>query len=84
VGDIGEAEPNIHAGVKYMRWMIDQYYGKEPMTKLDEALFAFASYNAGAGRISSLRKLAAKRGLDPNVWFHNVEYVAARRLVRRR
>jgi membrane-bound lytic murein transglycosylase MltF len=60
--------------------MIDQYYGKEPMTKLDKALFAFASYNAGAGRISSLRKLAAKRGLDPNVWFHNVEYVAAEKI----
>ncbi len=52
VGDISEAEANIHAGVKYMRWMIDQYYEKEPMTKLDKALFAFASYNAGAGRIS--------------------------------
>jgi membrane-bound lytic murein transglycosylase MltF len=80
VGDIGETEPNIHAGVKYMRWMIDQYYGKEPMTKLDKALFAFTSYNAGAGRISSLRKLAAKRGLDPNVWFHNVEYIAAEKI----
>jgi membrane-bound lytic murein transglycosylase MltF len=77
VGDINQVEPNIHAGVKYMRWMIDQYYGKEPMTKLDKALFAFASYNAGAGRISQLRKEAAKRGLNPNVWFHNVEYVAA-------
>ena len=53
--------------------MIDQYYGNEPMTQLDKALFAFASYNAGAGRISQLRKEAAKRGLDPNVWFHNVE-----------
>jgi membrane-bound lytic murein transglycosylase MltF len=60
--------------------MIDQYYGKEPMTKLDKALFAFASYNAGAGRISQLRKEAAKRGLDPNVWFHNVEYVAAEKI----
>jgi membrane-bound lytic murein transglycosylase MltF len=80
VGDINEVEPNIHAGVKYMRWMIDQYYDKEPMTKLDKALFAFASYNAGAGRISQLRKEAAKRGLDPNVWFHNVEYVAAEKI----
>jgi membrane-bound lytic murein transglycosylase MltF len=77
VGDITQVEPNIHAGIKYMRWMIDQYYGKEPMTKLDKALFAFASYNAGAGRISQLRKEAARRGLDPNVWFRNVEYVAA-------
>ncbi len=80
VGDITKTEPNIHAGVKYMRWMIDHYYGQEPMTQLDKALFSFASYNAGAGRISQLRKLAAKRGLDPNVWFHNVEYLAAEKI----
>jgi membrane-bound lytic murein transglycosylase MltF len=80
VGDIRETEANIHAGVKYMRFMIDQYYDKEPMTKLDKALFAFASYNAGAGRISQMRKEAAKRGLDPNVWFQNVEYVVAEKI----
>jgi membrane-bound lytic murein transglycosylase MltF len=80
VGDITEVEANIHAGIKYMRWMIDQYYVKEPMTKLDKALFAFASYNAGAGRIAQMRKEAAKRGLDPNVWFHNVEYVVAEKI----
>jgi membrane-bound lytic murein transglycosylase MltF len=80
VGDITKTEANIHAGIKYMRFMIDQYYGKEPMTALDKALFAFASYNAGAGRIASLRQEAARRGLDPNVWFHNVEYVAAEKI----
>ncbi|MNI18382.1 Membrane-bound lytic murein transglycosylase F precursor [compost metagenome] len=30
VGNIAEVEPNINAGIKYMRWMIDQYYGKDP------------------------------------------------------
>lgn len=80
VGDITKVEANIHAGVKYMRWMIDQYYGKEPMSNLDKALFSFASYNAGARRISKLRKEAEKRGLDPNVWFRNVEYVAAEKI----
>ena len=50
VGDITQEEPNINAGVKYMRYMIDQFYENEPMTKLDKALFAFASYNAGPGR----------------------------------
>jgi len=80
VGNIAETEANIHAGIKYMRWMIDQYYGKEPMTPLDKALFSFASYNAGAGRIASLRKEAARRGLDPNVWFQNVEYVVAEKI----
>jgi membrane-bound lytic murein transglycosylase MltF len=68
VGDIAEVAANNRAGIKYMRWMIHQYYEKEPMTKLDKALFAFASSNAGAGRIAQLRKEAAKRGLDPNVW----------------
>jgi membrane-bound lytic murein transglycosylase MltF len=80
VGNVKETEANIQAGVKYMRWMIDHYYEKEPMTPLDKALFSFASYNAGAGRISSLRKEAAKRGLDPNVWFQNVEYVVAEKV----
>ena len=80
VGDITQEEPNINAGIKYMRYMIDQFFENEPMTKLDKALFAFASYNAGPGRVAQLRKAAAKRGLDPNIWFHNVEYVAAERI----
>ena len=77
VGDITQAEPNIHAGVKYMRFMVDRYYANEPMTPLNKGLFAFASYNAGAARIAQLRREAAQRGLDPNRWFHNVELVAA-------
>jgi membrane-bound lytic murein transglycosylase MltF len=82
VGDISKLEPNIHAGVKYMRWMIDTYYKDEPMTRLDKGLFAFASYNAGPGRIRQLRKEAEKRGLDPNVWFGNVEQIASERIGR--
>ena len=82
VGNIAQVEPNIHAGIKYMRFMIDQYFDKEPMTKLDKALFAFASYNAGPARVQRLRAEAAKRGLNPNVWFHNVEYVAAEKIGR--
>ncbi|MGV2704984.1 UNVERIFIED_CONTAM: lytic transglycosylase F [Aeromonas salmonicida] len=80
VGDIRQLEPNIHGGVKYMRWMIDHYYADEPMTALDKALFSFASYNAGPARVARLRTEAKKRGLDPNIWFHNVEYVAAEKI----
>jgi membrane-bound lytic murein transglycosylase MltF len=82
VGDISQLEPNIHAGVKYMRFMIDQYFADEPMDRLNKGLFAFAAYNAGPGRIQSLRKLAAKRGLDPNRWFNNVETVASEKIGR--
>jgi membrane-bound lytic murein transglycosylase MltF len=43
-------------------------------------LFAFASYNAGPGNISRMRKEAAKRGLDPDKWFNNVEVVVAEKI----
>jgi membrane-bound lytic murein transglycosylase MltF len=82
VGDIRQPEPNIHGGVKYMRFMIDQFYKDEPMTDLNKALFTFASYNAGPGRIQTLRKEAAKRGLNPNVWFNNVERVVSEKVGR--
>jgi len=82
VGDISQLDPNIHAGVKYMRWVMDEYFKDEPMTQLDKGLFAFASYNAGPGRIRQLRREAEKRGLDPNVWFGNVEIIASERIGR--
>ena len=82
VGDIRQLEPNIHAGVKYIRFMIDQYFKDEPMDQLNKGLFAFASYNAGPARIRQLRKEAEKRGLDPNVWFGNVEQIASERIGR--
>jgi membrane-bound lytic murein transglycosylase MltF len=82
VGDIHKIEPNIHAGVKYIRFMMDQYYADEPMDSLNKMLFTFASYNAGPGRIAQLRKEAARRGLDPNKWFNNVEVIAAEKIGR--
>lgn len=77
VGDISKLENNVHAGAKYIRFMIDQYFADEPMSGQDKVLFAFAAYNAGPGRIEQLRREAAARGLNPNKWFHNVEIVAA-------
>jgi membrane-bound lytic murein transglycosylase MltF len=82
VGDITEAEANIHAGVKYMRFMVDRYYKDEPMDNLNKGLFTFASYNAGPGRVRQLRKEAEKQGLNPNVWFGNVEQIASERIGR--
>ena len=61
---------------------MEQFYANEPMDSLDKGLFTFASYNAGPGRISQLRKEAAKRGLDPNKWFNNVEVIAAEKVGR--
>jgi membrane-bound lytic murein transglycosylase MltF len=82
VGDITQIEPNIHAGVKYIRFMVNQFFEKEPMDTLNKGLFAFAAYNAGPGRVLQLRSQAEKRSLNPNVWFNNVEVIAAEKIGR--
>jgi membrane-bound lytic murein transglycosylase MltF len=76
------AEKNIQAGVKYLRFIVDQYYKDEPMDRVTKGLFAIASYNAGPARITQLRKKTAAMGLDRNKWFGNVEVVAAREIGR--
>jgi len=82
VGDITVVEPNVHAGVKYIRQVIDRNFANEPMDDVNKALFAFAAYNCGPGRVRSLRREATARGLDPNVWFNNVELIASERIGR--
>ncbi|MBK6426985.1 MAG: lytic transglycosylase F [Blastocatellia bacterium] len=75
-------ENNIHAGVKYMRFMMDEYFKDAQMDDVNKCLFAFASYNGGPAKIARLRKEAEARGLDPNKWFQNVELVVAQRIGR--
>lgn len=82
IPDIDKLESNIHAGIKYNRWVMNNFYGDPAITRLNKGLFAFASYNAGPGRVAGLRKQAAAEGLDPNKWFGNVELVAAKRIGR--
>ena len=82
VGDVTQLDANIHAGIKYVRFMVDTYYNEPQIDDLDRVLFAFAAYNAGPNRIRTLRSAAAARGLNPNVWFDNVERIAAERIGR--
>jgi membrane-bound lytic murein transglycosylase MltF len=80
INDVNKTEDNIHAGVKYLRFMIDQYFKDAKMDRVNRGLFAFASYNAGPNKIAKLRKQAAAEGLNPDRWFNNVELVAAREI----
>jgi membrane-bound lytic murein transglycosylase MltF len=82
IPDIEKLDKNIHAGTKYLRFIVDRYFTDQAMDDANKMLFAFASYNAGPARVISLRNKAAKMGLDPNVWFHNVEVVAAKEIGR--
>ena len=57
---------------------MDQYFEDEPMDDLlNKMLMTFAAYNAGPGRLRQLSGETKKRGLDPNLWFNNVERAAS-------
>jgi len=75
-----DVEANIHAGVKYLRFMVNEYFDDPAISPVDRMLFAFAGYNGGPNRIRKLRKAAAEQGLDPNKWFGNVELVVAKHI----
>ena len=60
----------------------DTYFNDDKIDPLNKGLMTFASYNAGPGRIRQLRREAAARGLNPNVWFGNVEQIASERIGR--
>ncbi|WP_347881165.1 lytic transglycosylase F [Pseudomonas sp. GD04019] len=72
------ADRNIEAGSKYLRLIADTYLTDPEITPVNRLLLSFAGYNAGPGNLMKFRRLAQKSGLDPNVWFGNVEQAAAR------
>lgn len=82
IADIHLLEPNIHAGVKYLRFLRDRYFADPELKPLDRTMFAFAAYNAGPANIAKARKRTGTMGLDPDVWFDNVEIAAARTISR--
>jgi len=82
IPDIENLENNIHAGHKYLRFLKDHYFSNPGIDTLNSYLLTFASYNAGPARVAALRREARKHGLDPNVWFQNVEVIAAEQIGR--
>jgi membrane-bound lytic murein transglycosylase MltF len=82
VGDIHKLDANIHAGTKYLRQLVDVHFADPEIDQLNRALFAFAAYNAGPTRVNQFRRAAARRGLNPNQWFFNVERIASERIGR--
>jgi len=77
IDDIHELENNVHAGTKYLARLRDHYFSDDSIEETERLLFTMAGYNAGPNRINRLRRVAATRGLDPDIWFNNVELVVA-------
>ncbi len=80
IPNIEELEANVHAGHKYLRHIADRYFADDDMSELNRHLFSFAAYNAGPTRISRLRRQAPELGIDPDVWFGQMERLVARKV----
>ncbi|TYC56464.1 transporter substrate-binding domain-containing protein [Rhodobacterales bacterium] len=77
-----DPEKNVHAGVKYLRFLADRYFGELSVDAPNQAFFALAAYNAGPSRFKRMRKQAIDSGYDPDKWFGNMEWIVARHIGR--
>lgn len=80
IPDITTADNNIHAGVKYLDFIREHYFSDPEIDQFNKTMFAFAAYNAGPARVRDLRDKAGQAGYDPDVWFDNVELIAAKEI----
>ena len=69
-------ENNIHAGIRYLAFLRDQYFSGDEYSTEDKINFTLAAYNAGPARVRRMQRKATEMGLDSKKWFYNVEVVA--------
>jgi membrane-bound lytic murein transglycosylase MltF len=74
--DLRNVEDNLHAGIKYMAWLRENYFDEPGLPEDEQVCFVLAAYNAGVGRVRRWRKEAAAQGLDPDRWHEQVEHLA--------
>ncbi|MFH7527217.1 transglycosylase SLT domain-containing protein [Aeromonas enteropelogenes] len=74
---LASLEGNVEAACRYMRLILDTYFNDPGLDRLNRHLFALAAYNAGPNRVQALRNKARSLGLDPDVWFGNVDQLVA-------
>ena len=82
IRDISSRENNVHAGVKYLRFLRDRYFSDAGIEPMDRVLLSLAAYNAGPRNIARARNKATQMGFDPNRWFGHVEVAAANSISR--
>jgi membrane-bound lytic murein transglycosylase F len=71
VKDLFDPEQSIRGGTLYLRRLIDRFPKELPLAS--RIRFALASYNAGYGHVTDGRRLARRQGLEPDLWYGNVE-----------
>jgi membrane-bound lytic murein transglycosylase MltF len=80
VGVDKSAELNIKAGAVYMRHLRETYVNDPAVDDRNQMLMTLAAYNAGPGNLRSFREITKEMGLNPNIWFKNVERGAAKKV----
>jgi membrane-bound lytic murein transglycosylase MltF len=78
IANIRTEDANIHAGVRLIHFLVEDYFKEDGLNDLNRTLFAIAAYNAGPAKITRCRQLAKDMGFDPNIWFGNVEVATAK------
>jgi membrane-bound lytic murein transglycosylase MltF len=78
-----DAGRNVEAAAKYLRYIADSYLDDPGIDQMNRTLMAFVGYNVGPKNLEIIRDVAVKAGLDPNVWFQNVELAAAQTMGRK-
>ena len=73
----------MEAAAKYLIYIADSYLDDPNISQMNRTLMAFVGYNVGPKNLEIIRDAAVKRGLDPNIWFQNVELAAAQTMGRK-
>jgi membrane-bound lytic murein transglycosylase MltF len=79
-GVASDPDRNVHAGCAYLRYLADTFVADPAVDAKNRTLMSFAAYNAGPYNLQKFRAFAQQAGLNPNVWFNNVELGAAKNL----
>ena len=74
VDNLLDPEQNIIAGTNHLK-RLQKQFSKEELTQEELIKFTLAAYNAGEGRISDCRNLAAAKGFDNSRWDEIVKVI---------
>lgn len=76
VKDVTKASSNVLAGIRYMDHLRGTYLDDSRLAPGPRVDLTLAAYNAGPTRLRQIRQRARHMGLNPDVWFGNVERAA--------
>lgn len=80
VSNIHVLDNNVQAASLYMARIRREFFASKQIPDTERRAFILAAYNMGPQRVQSLRAEARRRGLNPNLWFFQVERVAMEKM----